>query len=100
MISATKKNRCNFIPMQDEVAAVLYFLSKGVKLHFYSLGTICEENMRVPRGAQLLWLWVSNRGEQHPCWHTTFCGKSSVLYLLLPLALERGCVCGHTDAFQ
>ena len=28
-----------------------------------------------------LWLWVSNRGEQHPCWHTTFFGKSSVLYL-------------------
>ena len=27
------------------------------------------------------WLWVSNRGEQHPCWHTTFPGKSSVLYL-------------------
>lgn len=23
----------------------------------------------------------SNRGEQHPCWHTTFPGKSSVLYL-------------------
>ena len=52
--------------MQDEVAAVLYFLSKGVKLHFYSLGTICEENMRVSRGAQLLWLWVSNRGESIP----------------------------------
>ena len=35
----------------------------------------------VSRGAQPLWLWVSNRGEQHPCWHTTFLGKSSVLYL-------------------
>ena len=35
----------------------------------------------VSRGAQPLWLWVSNRGEQHPCWHTTFPGKSSVLYL-------------------
>lgn len=91
MISATKKNRCNFIPMQDEVAAVLYFLSKGVKLHFYSLGTICEENMRVSRGAQLLWLWVSNRGEQHSA-GTRFCAaKSSVLYLLRPLTLERGC---------
>lgn len=39
--------------MQDEVAAVLYFLSKGVKLHFYSLGTICEENMRVSRGVRV-----------------------------------------------
>ena len=35
----------------------------------------------VSRGAQPLWLWVSNRGEQHPCWHTTFLRKSSVLYL-------------------
>lgn len=35
-------------------AAVLYFLRKGVKLHFYSLGTIFEENIRVSRGAQLL----------------------------------------------
>ena len=34
-----------------EITAVLYFLRKGVKLHFYSLGTIFEENMRVSRGA-------------------------------------------------
>ena len=69
----------------------LYFLSIGVKLHFYSLGTICEENMRVSRGMQSHWLWVSNRGEQHPCWHTILLAKSSVLYLLRPLTLERGC---------
>ena len=37
-----------------EVAAVLYFLRKGVKLHFYSLGTIPEENMWVSRGMQSL----------------------------------------------
>ena len=36
------------------------------------------------------WLWVSNRGEQHPCWHTTFLGKYSVLYLCFRLTLERG----------
>lgn len=37
-------------------AAVLYFLRKSVKLHFYSLGTIFEENMRVSRGgAGLRW---------------------------------------------
>ena len=53
----------------------LYFLSIGVKLHFYSLGTICEENMRVSRGMQSHWLWVSNRGEQHPCWHKVSKGK-------------------------
>lgn len=28
-----------------EVAAVLYFLRNGVKLHFYSLGTIFQENI-------------------------------------------------------
>ena len=55
-----------------EIAAVFYFLKSGVKLHFYSLGPICEENMQVSRGAQPLWLWVSNRGEQHPFWHTIF----------------------------
>ena len=40
---------------------------------------------------QSLWLRVSNRGEQHPV-GTRFCSaKSSVLYLLRPLTLERGC---------
>ena len=43
------------------------------------------------RGAKPLWLWVSNRGEQHPYWHTILLAKSSVLYLLRPLTLERGC---------
>ena len=39
-----------------EITAVLYFLRKGVKLHFYSLGTIFEENIRgVQRGAGLRW---------------------------------------------
>ena len=100
-------------PCRMEVAAVLYFLRKGVKLHFYSLGTICEENMRVSRGVRVSGgdlkmrsilkhrpsrqarriprLWVPNRGEKHPCWHTILLAKSSVLYLLRPLTLERGC---------
>lgn len=44
----------------------------------------------VQRGASP-WLWVSNRGEQHPV-GTRFCAaKSSVLYLLRPLTRERGC---------
>ena len=103
-----------FILARMEITAVLYFLRKGVKLHFYSLGTIFEENMRgVQRGESLTcrfgrcckmrcilrsppeirtpWLWVSNRGEKHPCWHTILLAKSSVLYLLRPLTLERGC---------
>ncbi len=35
-----------FILARMEITAVLYFLRKGFKLHFYSLGTIFEENMR------------------------------------------------------
>lgn len=47
--------------------------------------------MQVSRRMQSLWLRVSNRGEQHPVC-TRFClAKSSVLYLLRPLTLERGC---------
>lgn len=46
---------------------------------------------QVSRGMQSLWLWVSNRGEKHPCWHTILLAKSSVLYLWRPLTLERGC---------
>ena len=43
-------------PCRMEVATVLYFLRKGIKLHFYSLDTIFEENIRgVQRGAGLRW---------------------------------------------
>ena len=34
----------------------------------------------VSRGDVSLWLWVSNRGEQHPCWHTDFPSESLVCY--------------------
>ena len=45
-----------FILARIEITAVLYFLRKGVKLHFYSLGTIFEENIwGVQRGAGLRW---------------------------------------------
>lgn len=80
-----------FILARMESTAVSYFLRKGVKLHFYSLGTIFEENMwGIQRGIAPR-LWVSNRGEKHHCWHTILLAKSSVLYLLQPLTLERGC---------
>lgn len=71
-----------FILARMESTAVLYFLRKGVKLHFYSLGTIFEENMwGIQRGIAPR-LWVSNRGESIPV-GTRFCSaKSSVLYLL------------------
>ena len=80
-----------FILARMEITAVLYFLRKGVKLHFYSLGTIFEENIWGVQRGEIPWLWVSNRGEKHPCWHTILLAKSSVLYLLRPLMLERGC---------
>ena len=35
------------------------------------------------------WLWVSNRGEKHPCWHTILLAKSSVLYALSALLWKR-----------
>ena len=42
-----------FIPAGMEITAVLYFLRNGVKLRFYSLGTIFEENMWVSRGMRV-----------------------------------------------
>ena len=48
------KTAAIFIPAGMEITAVLYFLRNGVKLHFYSLGTIFEENMRESRGIQSL----------------------------------------------
>ena len=80
-----------FILARMEITAALYFLRNGVKLHFYSLSTIFEENMWGVQRGEAPRLWVSNRGEKHPCWHTILLAKSSVLYLLRPLTLERGC---------
>ena len=74
-----------------KVAAVLYFLRKGGKLYFYSLGTICEENMRVSRGAQLLGSGFPIGARSIPVGTRFSIEKSSVLYLLRPLTLERGC---------
>ena len=34
-------------------------------------------------------LWVSNRGERQPCWHTTLLAKSCVLYLCRTAAACR-----------
>ena len=78
------KTAAIFIPAGMEITAVLYFLRNGVKLHFYSLGTIFAENMRGVQVGAAPWRWVSNRGEKHPCRHTillaslmcyTFCGR-------------------------
>ena len=42
-----------FIPARMEITAVLYFLRNGVKLRFYSVGAIFEENMWVSRGVRV-----------------------------------------------
>ena len=88
-----------FILARMESTAVLYFLRNGVKLHFYSLGTIFEENIWGVQRGEIPWLWVSNRGEKHPCWHTILLAKSSVLYLLRPLRW-KGAVSRQTDTFR
>ena len=80
-----------FILARMEITAVLYFLRKGVKLHFYSLGTIFEENMRVSRGMQSLGSGFPIGARSIPVGTRFSFGKSSVLYLLRPLTLERGC---------
>ena len=69
---------------------LLHFLTRHIKLHFAVCICTCEENEGFQREYSL-WRWVSNRGAQHSCWHTILLAKSSVLYLLRPLTLERGC---------
>ena len=74
-----------------EVAVVLYFLRNGVKLHFLQFGYHLRGKYAGVQRDTIPWLWVPNRGEKYPCWHTILLAKSSVLYLLRPLTLERGC---------
>ena len=80
-----------FILARMEITAVLYFLRNGVKLHFYSLGTVFEENMQVSRGMQSLGSGFPIGARSIPVGTRFSFGKSSVLYLLRPLTLERGC---------
>ena len=68
-----------FIPARMEITAVLYFLRKGVKLHFYSLGTIFEENMWVSRGMQPLGSGFPIGARSIPV-GTRFCLQSLVCY--------------------
>ena len=68
-----------------EVTAVLYFTRNGVKLHFYSLGTIFEENIWGVQRGEIPWLWVSNRGESIPVGTRLCVAKCSVLYALSAL---------------
>ena len=76
---ARVKTAAIFIPAGMEITAVLYFLRKGVKLHFYSLGTIFEENMRVSRGMQPLGSGFPIGARSIPV-GTRFCLQSLVCY--------------------
>ena len=78
-----------FILARMESTAVLYFLRNGVKLHFYSLGTIFEENMRGVQRDEIPWLWVSNRGESIPV-GTRFCLQSLVCYTFCDRCAGKG----------
>ena len=69
-------------------ASFCIFFASGTNCVFSVWVPQCEENCRCPEGCNP---FGSNRGEQHPV-GTRFClAKSSVLYLLRPLTLERGC---------
>ena len=66
------------------------FSSCRFQSEFLQFGYHCVKKIAgVQRGISP-WLWVSNRGEKHPCWHTILFAKSSVLYLCFRLTLERG----------
>lgn len=57
------------IPRRMEITAVLHFLSRHDKLPFAVCICTREENKGLQREYSFLH-WVSNRGAQHPCWHT------------------------------
>jgi hypothetical protein len=90
VVAAKKETAVFFILARMESTAVLYFLRNGVKLHFYSLGTIFEENMRVSRGMQSLGSGFPIGASSSPVGTRFSVGKSSVLYLCFRLTLERG----------
>ena len=77
--TSADKTAVIFILARMEITAVLYFLRKGVKLHFYSLGTIFEENMQVSRGMQSLGYGFPIGARSTPV-GTRFCMQSLVCY--------------------
>ena len=78
-----------FILARMESTAVLYFLRNGVKLHFYSLGTIFEENMRESRGMQSLGSGFPIGARSIPV-GTRFCLQSLVCYTFCDRCAGKG----------
>ena len=88
-IIGTKRKICAFTILAQMLPFV--FSSHRCQTAFLQFGyQPAKKTWGVQRGISP-WLWVSNRGEPHPCWHTILLAKSSVLYLCFRLTLERGC---------
>ena len=85
------ENRCNFHPRKDGDHSGFVFSEEWCQTAFLQFGYHFRGKYAGVQRGEAPWLWVSNRGEKHPCWHTILLAKSSVLYLLRPLTLERGC---------
>ena len=93
---AYNKTVAIFIHARREITAVLCFLRKGVKLHFYSLGTIFDENMRVSRGMQSLGSGFPIGARSIPV-GTRFCLQSLVCYTFGDRCRWKGAVPRQTD---
>lgn len=64
-----------FIHVQDEKCSGFVFSEERCQTAFLQFGYHFRGKYTgVQRGAAP-WLWVSNRGEKHPCWHTIFLWK-------------------------
>lgn len=88
MILLNEKSHKPHILILDEACGIFLFL--GIVIYTSQRRLVYTQAMKtrdIQRGVSP-WLWVSNRGEQHPCWHTTLPAKSSVLYLCGPLTLQ------------
>ena len=88
---AYNKTAVIFIPVQDGDYSGFVFSEEWCQTAFLQFGYHFRGKYAGVQRDAIPWLWVSNRGEKHPCWHTILLAKSSVLYLLRPLTLERGC---------
>lgn len=77
------------IPCRMEITAVLHFLRRHDKLPFAVCICACEENVGLQREYSLC-RGVSNRGAQHPCWHTILLRKVVCVIPLLPADAGKG----------
>ena len=84
-------NRCNFHPRAGWRLQRFCIFRGMVSNCFFTVWVPFRgKYVGVQRG-EIPRLWVSNRGESSPVGTRFSIGKSSVLYLLRPLTLERGC---------